>query len=619
MLLPVRLRRFQSLFVHLWLSFSPRRRKQLLGLQLLGLLTGLSEVANLGVLLPFLRILANPYKNLKGLGPFTLALQRLPENYLLLTLGLGFMLVVAVSTLLRVLTIRSQLRIAALISADMGEQVFASVLQQPYAWHLRTNSSTVLSFLTRDVDAVFACVQALLVFVMNAIIVILLGGALITLAPAVMFVVILVLGSFYLIVFRVNRSSLKIDGAIVIKEYQRSMQIVQEGLGGIRDILIDRSQATFLSSFSKSNRKRKLADAGINIKSQVPRYLIEGFSMILIVGVSVALSLQGQGIERLLPILGTLALGAYRLLQPLQQCFGAVNTLQGNSYAVERVYLFLGQRGIIQPLSIVNNLSHHQLFSSHSMHPLVRFEGVSFRYVEDQPFVLRDLQLDIHVGERLAFVGTTGSGKTTTSDIILGLLKPTQGTLYVGGEDLYKTPGLLENWQASVAHVPQSIYLTDDSFSANIAFGVPDHLIDLERVRNAAQDAKIADLIENSSYGYSTQVGERGIRLSGGQRQRIGIARALYKRSKLLVLDEATSALDNRTEKEVMEAIESLDRNITVILIAHRLTTLAICDRVVLLENGRIAGLGSYSELMSCCGAFQRMANNSTETNTLSQ
>jgi ATP-binding cassette subfamily B protein len=222
--------------------------------------------------------------------------------------------------------------------------------------------------------------------------------------------------------------------------------------------------------------------------------------------------------------------------------------------------------------------------------------------------VLRDLEIAIQPGERIAFVGSTGSGKTTTSDLILGLLAPTKGRLLVYGQDLQANPGLVAAWQLRVAHVPQSIYLSDASFAANIAFGVPDAQIDQHRVRRAAEQAQIAELIESSSEGYAAMVGERGVRLSGGQRQRIGLARALYKQAELLVLDEATSALDNRTEAEVMAAIEGLDRQITVILIAHRLSTVQRCDRILLLEQGRIAGLGSYSQLLADNAAFQRLA-----------
>jgi ATP-binding cassette subfamily B protein len=235
----------------------------------------------------------------------------------------------------------------------------------------------------------------------------------------------------------------------------------------------------------------------------------------------------------------------------------------------------------------------------------VALECLSFRYSSEGPWVLQDLNLAIQPGERLAFVGSTGSGKSTCSDLILGLLQPTKGQVFVQGEDLNSRPGMVEAWQRRVAHVPQQIYLSDASFAANIAFGVPSNEINLQRVLCAAEQARIDELIQGSPHGYDTVVGERGVRLSGGQRQRIGIARALYKQAELLVLDEATSALDNRTEAEVMAAVEALDRSITVILIAHRLTTVERCDRIVLLEQGQIRAIGSYQELTERSAAFR--------------
>jgi ATP-binding cassette subfamily B protein len=601
-MIALKIPRFKSLR-HLWHILSPRRRKQLLGLQILSVVAAAGEVANLGALLPFLRLLANPSEGLKVLGPLAV-LKGLPQQHLLLGLGLGFIAIVIASTMLRVLTIRTQLRVAALISADLGEQVFAAVLQKPFAWHLQHNSSSVLGHLTKDVDSTAGSIQALLLVVVNLVIVVLLGGSLIALAPGVMLVIGALLVSFYVLVFRLTRGALRADGLLLTTSYQAGLQVAQESLGGIRDVLLDCSQLFFLVAYRTENLKYRLAGAAINTKAQVPRYLIEGFTVIMIVGLSLSLAVSGQGIERQLPLLGTLSLGAYRLLQPLQQCFSALTSLQSNQASLHRLEPFLragaAEKNVFSPPGF--------LPPAPAGAPLLQLAQLSFRYSNTGPWVLRYLDLAIHPGERLAFVGSTGSGKSTTSDLILGLLAPSEGQLLVKGLDLHGTPGLVAAWQRRVAHVPQQIYLSDSSFAANIAFGVPAEQIDPERVRQAAEQARIAELIESSTDGYSTVVGERGVSLSGGQRQRIGIARALYRQAELLVLDEATSALDNRTEAEVMEAIDSLDRNITVILIAHRLTTVQRCDRIVLLEQGRIAGIGSYQELEAGNAAFQELS-----------
>ena len=223
----------------------------------------------------------------------------------------------------------------------------------------------------------------------------------------------------------------------------------------------------------------------------------------------------------------------------------------------------------------------------------IQFDSVSYRYSSNLPDVLPKLDLSIRIGERIGIIGSTGSGKSTMVDILMGLLTPTSGKLLVDGKDIHDTayPERLHSWRAAIAHVPQSIYLADSSVLENIAFGVPSNLIDFDRVRKAADQAQISNFIESSTDGYQTVVGERGIRLSGGQRQRIGIARALYKRAQVLVLDEATSALDVNTESELMRAVEKLSKRLTIVMVAHRLSTIGYCDRVFRLENGKLTGI----------------------------
>jgi ABC-type multidrug transport system fused ATPase/permease subunit len=595
--------KIQSLQI-LWQTLSPRRRRQLLALQILSLAAAAGEVANLGALLPFLRLLANPKEGISSLGPFASSLQKLPHENLLLSLGIGFIAVAFVSTTLRVITACSQLRLASLIVADLGQQVFAEVLRRPYAWQVQQNSSTVLGYLTKDVDKVSESIHSLLLVVVNLTIVVLLGGSLIALSPQTMIIVGALLACFYLLVFRFTRATLGTDGQRLTNNYQSSLQIAMEAIGGIRDVILDRSQNYFLDAYRIRQRTYRLAGASINIKAQVPRYLIEGFVVMLIVGLSLSLALAGQNIEKQIPLLGTLSLGAYRLLQPLQQCFSSISNIQANQASLKRLQPFLNP-SLKQPQG---HGTHFSLPVVPVDTPLVSIERLSFRYNDDGPWVLRNLDFSVYPGERLAFVGTTGSGKSTCSDLILGLLKPTEGRLFVHGLNLQQTPGLLDQWQSRVAHVPQQIYLSDASFAANIAFGVPSECIDQQRVRTAATQARIAQMIESSPQGYDTVVGERGVRLSGGQRQRIGIARALYRQAELLILDEATSALDNRTEAEVMAAIEDLNREITVLLIAHRLSTVEQCDRIVIFEQGKICGIGPYHNLATSNLAFQNLA-----------
>ncbi|MCT0233357.1 ABC transporter ATP-binding protein [Synechococcus sp. CS-1327] len=576
----------------------------MVALQLLSLLAAAGEVANLGALLPFLRLLADPRDGLNALGPLARPLQALPSQHLLLIMGLAFMAVVVLSTALRVFTTHSQLRLAGLIATDLSDQVFSEVLRRPFSWHLEQNSSALMGHLTHDVEQVAVSVKALLLLAINLAVVVLLGGSLVALAPGVMLVVAPLLAVFYALVFHFTRGSMRVDGQRARVNFQSSLQLAQEAIGGIRDVLLDRSQNYFRTKYLSRVLSYRLAMAANATKAQVPRYLIEGFAVLLIVGLSLSLALRGQGIEQQLPLLGTLALGAYRLLQPLQQCFSSVSTLQANQASLVRLRPFFNSN--VNRFGDIDSQPHQPL-SSVNPGSLVELAGVSFRYSSDTPWVLRDLNLVVPPGERLAFVGTTGSGKSTCSDLILGLLQPTSGHVLVQGENLHGSHGIVRAWQDRVAHVPQYIYLSDASFASNIAFGIPEDQIDHCRVRLAAQQARIAEMIESSPEGYNALVGERGVRLSGGQRQRIGIARALYKRADVLVLDEATSALDNRTEAEVMGAIEDLSRDITVILIAHRLSTVQRCDRIIYLEHGQIIGAGTYSELKMSNSRFEAL------------
>ena len=291
-----------------------------------------------------------------------------------------------------------------------------------------------------------------------------------------------------------------------------------------------------------------------------------------------------------MPLLGALALGAQRLLPALQQIYIGWASLNSYNTAIHEVLEMLNQ-----PLPLAMDIPK-PLFLREG----IRLEGVYFRYGTGQQDVLRGLDLEIRRGECIGIIGSTGSGKSTTVDLLMGLLVPTSGRLLIDGADLHDLhhPERLLAWRAAIAHVPQSIYLADSSIAENIAFGVPRETIDLDRVKRSASQAQIASFIESNLDGYDSFVGERGIRLSGGQRQRIGIARALYKNAKMLVLDEATSALDTTTESALIDTVNKLTEDITIVMIAHRLSTLKRCDRIIRLTEGIASADGPPSQVL---------------------
>ena len=311
--------------------------------------------------------------------------------------------------------------------------------------------------------------------------------------------------------------------------------------------------------------------------------------MMLIAALAYSLAQQADGIAKAIPILGALALGAQRLLPVLQQAYAAWSSIQGGQVSLLDTLELLDQ-----PLP--NYADQPEVKPLHFRQHII-LNQLAFRYNPQMPWVLKNLNLTIAKGSRVGFIGTTGSGKSTLLDIVMGLLQPTEGTLEIDGQHI--TTGNHRAWQAHIAHVPQAIFLADSTIEENIAFGVPAGKIDHERARQAARQAQIADIIETWPRQYQTFVGERGIRLSGGQRQRIGIARALYKQADVIIFDEATSALDSETEQAVMQAIEGLSKNLTILIIAHRLTTLKNCTHIVELCDGKIKCAGTYQEIVT--------------------
>jgi ABC-type multidrug transport system fused ATPase/permease subunit len=310
--------------------------------------------------------------------------------------------------------------------------------------------------------------------------------------------------------------------------------------------------------------------------------------MVVIAGIAYSLSQSAGGISASLPVLGALALGAQKIMPQMQQIYFGVVSVGGSQQALFDVLALLEQPILIEEASpvpsIPTNLKHS-----------IKLCNLSFRYRQETPEILKDLNLEIVRGSRVGFIGKTGSGKSTVIDLIMGLLEPTSGCIKIDGLSLNKKNR--GEWQSRIAHVPQTIYLADSTIAENIAFGVDTHLIDHERVQDAARKAQLSEFIGTLAARYQTAVGERGVRLSGGQRQRIGLARALYKNADLLILDEATSALDDATENAVMQSINSLGNEITVLMIAHRTSTLSNCDRIFELEDGRLKKEYGYEEL----------------------
>ena len=571
---------------------SPRRRRHFFAALALMLVGGLAEVLTIGAVFPFLLLVTDPagagahawvrgFRDLVGLAP----------SADLLPWAAGALIIAAI--------VAGAVRLALLwvsqsfifrLGHEMGSEIYARTLRQPYREHVRRNSSDVLAAIEKVQIVIFSVMLPLMQGVVGAFTAMVIIAVLVAIDPATALIATATMSVVYLGVTWLTRDVLRNNSRIINSLHTERLKQAQEGLGGIRDIILDHSQPVFDRQFRTLDDRLRRAQAVNVFVAGGPRFVVETAGIILIVLLAYWLSGSPRGIAAAIPVLGALALGAQRLLPLLQQVYAGWSTFWGSADVLLEIFRLLGARQITTaPLPAGVAPRHFERE--------IRFADVDFRYDGAARNALSGIDLTIRRGERIGVLGTTGSGKSTLIDILMGLLDPTSGEVLIDGSPL--DDSTRANWQAQIGHVPQSIYLSDNSIAMNIAFGVPEAQIDRARLLRAAEQAQIHTFVETLPDGYETRVGERGVRLSGGQRQRIGIARALYKDASVLVFDEATSALDNETEAAVMSAVRGLAENLTVVIIAHRLSTLEDCDRIVSIERGRIAGVGDYRQMVA--------------------
>jgi ATP-binding cassette, subfamily B, bacterial PglK len=567
-----------------------RRRRQLLPLFLLMLASAVAEMISLAALVPFLAVLSDPVE----------AMQRPFIGQVIQFLGLDmadnlrsrltgiFVLAVIGAAVVRFSVVVASTRLNYIMGYELGTEVYRRTLYQPYEFHIARNSSATVGAIDKMDNVVFV-ISSVLIICSSLLMAGFITLTLIMIDPLIAGMALLGFGAIYVAMSVFTKRRLARNSAVVNRAYGDRVQAVQEGLGGIRDVLLDHTQEVYAQRFHDTERTMRMAQASTGIiGGPSSRIMVEALGIILIALLGYTMTESRGSLAATIPTLGALALGAQRLMPLLQQAYQGLVYISGNRDVLSDVTDFL-ERPIPQATQEV----HAPL----SFNEAIRFDRVSFRYQPNAHLVLRDFQLTIPKGARVGFIGATGSGKTTAMDLLLGLLRPTSGSIYVDDVALDETTRL--GWQHNVAYVPQMIFLADASIAENIAFGVHRDEIDMARVREAAQQAQIAEFIESSASGYATMAGERGVRLSGGQRQRIAIARALYKKATVLVFDEATSALDAETEEAVMQSIERLGRDLTIVMIAHRLGTLRGCDVIYRIAKGHIESASQYHELAS--------------------
>ena len=576
----------------LFLLMERKRRYQFLLLLILMILTSMFEVISIGAVIPFLGVLIEPSNifELPAAQSFIQFLGVDQPTQIILPISALFAIAVLMSGAMRVLLLWASVKFSFILGVDLSVGIFTQVINQPYIAHTKQNSSDIISAISIKIAQVInGVVLSVLNMISSFIIVTAIITILLIINLSASLIAILFFSSLYLFFYLYVKQKLLVNSLNISLESNSLIKILQEALGGIRDIIIDGNQELYRNIFQRADLIfRKSLGSNLFISSS-PRYIMETFGVILIVLLAYMLSTQGEkSFADGIPVLGALALGAQRLLPVMQIFYNSWGNIKGTHFVLEEVLVFLNLNDS-KTMNVINN--------DCAFEKNIRLKDVSFGYDENSLPAINKINIDIKKGDCIGVIGKTGSGKSTLIDIMMGLLDPTHGTLEV--DENVITSSNRRAWQSRIAHVPQNIYLSDSTIEENIAFGIPVEEIDSSLVRRAAISANIDSVVNEWPLKYKTILGERGIRLSGGQRQRIGIARALYKQADVLFLDEATSSVDSTTESSIMKAIEKLGNDVTLIIIAHRITTLKNCSRILELTNEGKIYEKAYSDIAS--------------------
>jgi ABC-type multidrug transport system fused ATPase/permease subunit len=574
---------------------------------LMGMILVMAFLDMLGVasILPFIAVLANPelvQTNAALNTAFTtsgLVGIHTTEQFLFALGALVFVLLVT-SLAFKALTTFAQTRFAMMREYSIGKRLVEGYLHQPYSWFLNRHSADLGKTILSEVGTIVGNgMMPLMTLVSQSTVALALLILLLVVDPLLALSVGVLLGLAYASIFAIMSGWLKRLGQAGIQANQERFSAVSEAFSAVKEVKVGGLELAYIQRFAKPAEIFAKGQATAQVIAQLPRFALEAIAFGGMLLVILYLMARSGSFDVALPIIALYAFTGYRLMPALQQIYWAFSLMRFAGSALDQLHKELislqvtdAQPSHLSPLPLIQAITLNR---------------VSYRYPNAQHPALKGVDLSIPAHSTVGFVGATGSGKTSTVDVILGLLEPQEGFLSVDGQPI--TALNRRQWQLAIGYVPQHIYLADDSVAANIAFGVNIKDIDQRAVERAAKIANLHEFVRNDlPQGYATTVGERGVRLSGGQRQRIGIARALYHSPQVLILDEATSALDSLTEQAVMEAVNNLGHDITIILIAHRLSTVRQCEQIYLLERGEVKAQGTFEELTQSNEQFRAMA-----------
>lgn len=521
------------------------------------------------------------------------------KQQFLIFLGFCVFVLLIISLLFKACTIYLQLRFTHMRGYSLGKRLIESYLHQPYSWFLNRHSADLGKSILSEVETVVGnAIRPTLDLIANTMVVIILISSLIIVDPKLAIISSLSIGVAYSLIYKITRGYLNRIGKERVKANEMRFITVSEAFGASKEVKVGGLERSYINQFDEPAKTYAQHTATSQVIRLMPRFGLEIIAFGGLIITILSMMMKGNNFNNILPIITLYAFAGYRIIPAIQRIYASISQLRFVSPSVDALY------NEFKNLKKYN-LNHNQDFLD--LNKSIKLNNISYKYPNSSKSTLKNININIPARSTVGLVGATGSGKTTTVDIILSLLEANEGSLEVDGNIINKDN--CRAWQNSIGYVPQQIYLADKSIAENVAFGIEPQFIDQRAVEHATKIANLHNFVINELPNqYQTKVGERGVRLSGGQRQRIGIARALYHNPKVLILDEATSALDNLTEKVVMEAVSKLGNEITIIMIAHRLSTVKECDIIFLLENGELKEQGTFEKLVYNNDKFKRTA-----------
>lgn len=584
-----------------------RERVQAVLVFLFSILVAGAEVVGVASILPFMSAVSDPssISDNSLLSTLRDLLPELSQNEFIMVLGAGVILLLLTSLAIRATGIWVQVKFSTLRAHSVSYRLIKAYLHQPYQWYLNQHTAKMTtSVLSESGQVINGALFPAMQMVTKTLIVLALFSLLVFADPVLAFIALCVIGVAYGLIYLVSRRRLSSLGKSRHRANQKRYRVAQESFGGIKDLFIIGREAQAVERYRLASENMAKQIAKARVTSELPPLAMQGLIFSGMVAIVIYFVGVYGGLQEALPILSLFALAGYRLMPEMQAVYRHIAEIRVNESVLDSVYKDLKNlEKTARPMRSANVEKWPGLDE-----PEITLSHVHYTYPKAAKEALSDINLKILPFSTIGIVGPTGSGKTTLVDVLLGLLSPERGDLLVGGVKV--AAGNIRSWQDKIGYVPQQIFLTDNTVAGNIAFGMDERDIDQAAVERAARIANLHEfIIEELPEGYQTRIGEKGVRLSGGQRQRIGIARALYHDPSVLILDEATSALDNLTERAVMEAVNRLSKKKTIILIAHRLSTVQACDEIVLMEAGKVSARGSYDELVASNPVFREMTS----------